>query len=412
MDGAIKCRHCQSLLVPIALSEPASSPADDQQITYILDRGLIRFGKFVAAALAIFFLFGVYAFGVDLKGLLSEMRQAEDKIRSSEDKIRATEDRLRLSEDKVSRLIKDVEESKKEVERGKSEINTLLSEYRKVTTDLRQAKDVAEKSSKEAEQARIAIKNLVAQVKLDSDEASSQIFRHTTKILTENQEITLTEIKQESPQKFRRGDDKGELLKSKLWPVGSELKVRFIDGSSSLHEKVVVAANEWTKYANIHFKFYSTSNDAEVRISFNEQGSWAHIGTDALAVPKDQPTVNFGFLNSSTEPDVFTETVLHEFGHVLGLYHEHLNPNRTIEFDMEALYKDLSGPPNFWSKELIDTTFKKIDGLIGYRKFDPQSVMMYPMQDRWLTNGSVPNKTTKGLSEEDRHFIADLYPRA
>ena len=48
------------------------------------------------------------------------------------------------------------------------------------------------------------------------------------------------------------------------------------------------------------------------------QGSWSYLGTDATRVPKESFTMNLGFVDRST--------VLHEFGHSLGLIHEHQSP--------------------------------------------------------------------------------------
>ena len=48
------------------------------------------------------------------------------------------------------------------------------------------------------------------------------------------------------------------------------------------------------------------------------QGSWSYLGTDAARVPKECFTMNLGFVDRPT--------VLHEFGHSLGLIHEHQSP--------------------------------------------------------------------------------------
>ena len=48
------------------------------------------------------------------------------------------------------------------------------------------------------------------------------------------------------------------------------------------------------------------------------QGSWSYLGTDATRVPKESFTMNLGYVDRPT--------VLHEFGHSLGLIHEHQSP--------------------------------------------------------------------------------------
>jgi hypothetical protein len=60
-DDAIRCPHCTSFLND-QKNEPASA-----EVTYVLDRGLIRFLKYVVPLLGIFALIGVSFFFIDLK---------------------------------------------------------------------------------------------------------------------------------------------------------------------------------------------------------------------------------------------------------------------------------------------------------------------------------------------------------
>ncbi len=47
-------------------------------------------------------------------------------------------------------------------------------------------------------------------------------------------------------------------------------------------------------------------------------GSWSYLGTDATSIPLESFTMNLGFVDRPT--------ILHEFGHSLGLIHEHQSP--------------------------------------------------------------------------------------
>ncbi len=115
------------------------------------------------------------------------------------------------------------------------------------------------------------------------------------------------------------------LLKKKLWKPGRTLHVRFLDGDPQVKAKVAAFAAEWSKYANIHFAFDDAPN-SEIRISFLQPGSWSYMGTDALLIPPNQPTMNYGWLTPTTGDEEYSRVVLHEFGHAIGCIHEHQNP--------------------------------------------------------------------------------------
>ena len=81
-DDCIKCPYCQSYLVPIATTD-STEGKDEHSVVYIVDKGIIRFGKFCAGAVAILLILGAYVFGIDLKSTVNEMRVAEQLIRES-----------------------------------------------------------------------------------------------------------------------------------------------------------------------------------------------------------------------------------------------------------------------------------------------------------------------------------------
>lgn len=205
------------------------------------------------------------------------------------------------------------------------------------------------------------------------------------------------------------------LVARKRWRPGKLLKIRFLDGSSTVQAKVVQHANEWTRHANIQFEF-GDSKYAEIRISFHaDSGSWSALGTDALVqryFPKTQPTMNFGWLRDDTDDEEASRVVLHEFGHALGAIHEHQNPQGGIVWDEEAVYKYFSGPPNFWTREQIhyNVLEKYSENILLGTTFDPESIMLYAFPTSLTKNGVATRSNTR-LSQRDIEFIKVAYPK-
>jgi hypothetical protein len=143
-----------------------------------------------------------------------------------------------------------------------------------------------------------------------------------------------------------------------------------------------------------------------VRIAFLDDGAWSYIGTDSLNIPADQPTMNFGWLDEGV--------ILHEFGHMLGMIHEHQNPrNNPIQWNKPVVNAALSGSPNFWDQATIDhNMYAQYDvSQINGSSLDPQSVMLYSFPATWTVNGfhTDPNDT---LSAVDKEFAKRVYPTA
>ena len=201
------------------------------------------------------------------------------------------------------------------------------------------------------------------------------------------------------------GRSRAIIIPGKLWLTGSTLSVRFLGGSESQQALVKEQAAWWSAHANLNFDFNDAA-DAEIRIAFDtSDGAWSYIGTDATQIPSDQPTMNLGFLDGGT--------AAHEFGHAIGLAHEHQNPAGGIEWNREAVINDLSGPPNNWSLEQIEhNVFKKYSSdQVRGTAFDGNSIMLYFFPDEWVANGSGTRRN-ETLSVTDKDFIAsaEAYP--
>ena len=205
----------------------------------------------------------------------------------------------------------------------------------------------------------------------------------------------------------RRGGATRALIPiGKTWMNGTTLRVRFIGGSTAARAKAKKQALWWTEHANLHFEFGDAA-DAEIRVTFDENdGAWSYVGTDNRGIPLDQPTMNLGFLDGGT--------AAHEFGHAIGLAHEHQNPQGGIAWNEARVIADLSGPPNHWDEATIrHNVLRKyaLDQVYGTR-FDPDSIMLYFFPGTWVASG-VGTEANEVLSALDKAFVASAqaYPR-
>ncbi|HEX6863981.1 MAG TPA: peptidase, partial [Thermoanaerobaculia bacterium] len=153
------------------------------------------------------------------------------------------------------------------------------------------------------------------------------------------------------------------------------------------------------------------SPDAEIRIAFQKDGSWSYIGTDNLVIPKNQPTMNFGWFTTSTPDEEIERTVVHEFGHALGCIHEHQHPAAGIPWDKEAVFRYYMGAPNNWTRAQVETNlFQRYSATqTQFSTFDTRSIMLYPV-DQSLTLGNFEIGWNKKLSDTDKEFIGVAYP--
>ncbi|KAK7754532.1 hypothetical protein SLS62_003552 [Diatrype stigma] len=170
------------------------------------------------------------------------------------------------------------------------------------------------------------------------------------------------------------------------------------------------ASQLWQTHANISFRFVPNSESAVVRIKCVTHpdpwkvGGWSHLGREAQNMPKEKHTLELSIGNNSSAREI-SSVALHEFGHVLGITHEHASPLCPIEWNVPAVIAAY-GDPAFVNHNVLRREDPKDT---EYSDFDPESIMLYPIPHDWMKN-RVETKPGKGLSTMDKEWVGRLYP--
>lgn len=210
---------------------------------------------------------------------------------------------------------------------------------------------------------------------------------------------------------------KAAVLKEADWGPNPTINIGFLEGDGKLRERVMAAARLWISEggANVTLAFLTHASadpkTADVRVAFAAgRGSWSMLGTECRGVARDKPTMNFGWIDGDSSDDDVISVVLHEFGHALGLIHEHQNPRQGIAWDEDAVRADLRQPPNNWNDDTIKRNmFDKYDpAAVVATGTDPNSIMMYQIPARWTRDG-FSTGFNKKLSAKDKQLIQSVY---
>ena len=202
---------------------------------------------------------------------------------------------------------------------------------------------------------------------------------------------------------------RGVAFPADLWPQHSTLKISLIGMTPEQEQFTKNNVNKWAPHVNLKFEF-THSPDADIRIAAdnNSYGGSSTVGVNAKKVPAHKPTMFIGFengLNAKT-----SQTVAHEFGHALGLKHEHQHPYRALKFNDENVYKehDRYHQPRQQADEQILKTFDPRQ--VYFSQYDPRSIMHYGMPGEYFTD-NMPTPENYELSATDIQFISALYPK-
>ena len=233
--------------------------------------------------------------------------------------------------------------------------------------------------------------------------------------VTEDNDEDIRNAIEENPSNLTmRRDKAGLALKvGRRWKNGRTVKIKFLNGSDRLRARIKEAAETWLEYVNLKFEWVE-SGRSDIRIyAAMDSGSWSYIGTGALKISQEKPTMQFGWLTERSSERELNRVVVHEFGHMLGFIHEHQNPKgNPIRWDEDKVFRRYRGAPNYWTdREIRDNVLNRyrFDQING-TTYDPTSIMVYAFP-AYLTKNGISASWNSDLSEQDIAVAKRLYPK-
>lgn len=369
----------------------------DRRILLVVDRGLIQFGKFITVQIAIFGIIGIFFFGADIKSALKEVRDTRQSMEDVQKELNQTRTDLHTAKETLNKEQVTFKAELTEANDAVAELKQRVKELR-IEADLHLAKIKGLRT--EAEQQVVLIRQLTVEQQVELTRVSESEFKEM--IRTNNLSDAATDTERMQAKKLQ------------LWTIGATLRIRFLDGTKQEQEEVKTIASEWTKYANIRFKFVS-SGVSHVRITLRpknfepEWPAWGYQGTASLGIDQDKPTIGIDVANELSsfgwdfsDEKVKKGSILRQFGFMLGLIEEMKNPG--------VPWRDQINADAFNDWERGHYIPYSESELPNYRPFDAQSVMLNYVPKELSGRDAVIGGKNYELSDGDKAIIRQLYP--
>jgi serralysin len=177
-----------------------------------------------------------------------------------------------------------------------------------------------------------------------------------------------------------------------------------LNGTGQQQEMVRRAATAWLAGelgSRLQFRFDVPQKDAQITINMASNRNNSIVGRNSIPFAPKQATMNLS--------DIVDSIIMHEFGHALGLQHEHQHPQAPINWNRSKVYADMAAIG--WTPDMVDANiFARLGSnlrCIGSPGFDAQSIMLYPVPAGWATN--FVSGLNMSISDADRKCLIGLY---
>ncbi|MEP7009102.1 MAG: CHAT domain-containing protein [Acidobacteriota bacterium] len=220
-----------------------------------------------------------------------------------------------------------------------------------------------------------------------------------------------------TPEGRRGGPRRLTLVIGRRWPAsGVRLTVQFLDSpAKDLRARLLQHMNAWNQTANVHFT--ETKGTGQVRIARLDSpaamaGYWSYVGTEILAIPEDEPTLNLQEFTMKTLDSEFHRVVRHEAGHTLGFDHEHMRQELVQKIDRKKAFAFYDQDQGWTREETIEQVLTPLakKSILGTTEADPTSIMCYQIPGD-ITKDGKPIVGGTDINAKDFAFVATIYPK-